>query len=178
MGTTSNWKPRSSPTCIYVVRFPSAQYRESPTPMPGTDTSVRIGLSLAINSMQWQSTGGSPRARVMAGMSLFRASTCQHRQPSFCSFVSISDQSVVAAFACVCRHDADRFSERVWASALSLGTSCARLSFKFRSRVPMHTHQLIDIISHDDHLPSFFPTPCLPTGFCASSYRQRCIHVK
>ncbi|KAI9434631.1 hypothetical protein H4582DRAFT_760065 [Lactarius indigo] len=106
---------------------------------------------------QWQSTGGSPRARVMAGMSLFRASTCQQRQPSFCSFVSISDQSVVAAFACVCRHDADRFIERVWASALSLGTN---------------------ILSYDDHLPSFFPTPCLPTGLCASSYRQRCLYVK
>ncbi|KAI9432239.1 hypothetical protein H4582DRAFT_1124262 [Lactarius indigo] len=70
---------------------------------------------------------------------------------------------------------------RVWTLALSLGTSCARLSFKFCSRAPMHIYRLIDendIPSHDVHLSSFFPIPCLPTGLWASSYRQYCLHVK
>ncbi|KAH9016190.1 hypothetical protein EDB85DRAFT_766638 [Lactarius pseudohatsudake] len=72
---------------------------------------------------------------------------------------------------------------RVWTWAHSLDTCCRHLSlcFKLLARIAMHIYQLIDennISLHNDHLPSFLPTHFLPTGLCASSYRQHRRHVE
>lgn len=52
---------------------------------------------------------------------------------------------------------------------------------KFRARIAMHMYEFIDennILLDNDHLPSFLATPFLPTGCCASNYRQHRLHVE
>ncbi|KAI9432235.1 hypothetical protein H4582DRAFT_1123820 [Lactarius indigo] len=133
---------------------------------------------------QWQSTGGPPRARVMAGMSLSRCvpgwlSTFVHEYlPQRRRPVNIVNPRSVRLFPSMTRawplrlpasvDMTDRISRRVWTLALSLSTSCARL------------HPITRRPSFFPHLVSRLAFALVVTASAASTssyYQGRTAHV-